>query len=67
LSLLLQEGDVDINICNSFGETPLLLASQAGCLLIVELFIDTRAKYVPNNNEKISILISQEINKKCLH
>jgi len=56
LSLLLQEGDVDINMCNSFGETPLLLASQAGCLPMVELLINSGARYVPNNKEKMSPL-----------
>lgn len=41
---------------NLFGETALLLASQAGCLTIGELLINAGARYVPNSKEKMSLV-----------
>lgn len=56
LKLLLQKSDIDKSICNSLGETPLLLASQAGSVPMVKLLVDAGAKYVPGTKENFSPL-----------
>ncbi|RDW62495.1 hypothetical protein BP5796_10797 [Coleophoma crateriformis] len=55
-ALILNNLNLDMNICNELGETPLIAACQAGDRRMTELLISRGAKYLSNTKAQISPL-----------